>query len=93
MKTKDKWLGLAVENARQRYKALEIQDELEDYDNYETTIERLEARGFIDGLQEGIMAGYDYAIYLLGAEGFKEHAHILRAQRSEIESQLDRGNE
>ena len=88
MKTKENWLQLANEKAIQRHADLERQDELEQYDNYETTIERLEARGFIDGLQEGIMAGFDYAIYLLQNEGFIEHAHILRAQRSEIESSL-----
>lgn len=91
MKTKDNWLQLANQKAIQRYADLERQDELEDYDNYETTIERLEARGFIDGLQEGIMAGFDYAIYLLQNEGFVEHAHILRAQRAGIESSLNAG--
>jgi hypothetical protein len=93
MKTKENWLQLANEKAIQRHADLERQDELEQYDNYETTIERLEARGFIDGLQEGIMAGFDYAIHLLQNEGFIEHAHILRSQRAGIESSLNVGNE
>lgn len=91
MKIKTNWLHLAMQNARARYKALEVQDAQEQYDNFETTIERLEARGFVDGMQEGIMAGYDYATSLLQDEGFTEHAHILRAQRNSIESSLDRG--
>lgn len=78
----------AMSKARERHADLEQQDEREQYDNYETTIERLEARGFIDGLTEGIMAGFDYAILLLQNEGFTEHAHVLRAQRSGIDSSL-----
>lgn len=81
-------LSQAMQNARERHAALEVQDELEDYDNYETTISRLEARGFIDGLEEGIMAGFDYAISLLQTEGFLEHAHVLRDQRSSIDKSL-----
>lgn len=77
-------LQTAMQNARQRYAELELQDEREQYDNYETTIERLESRGFIDGLDEGIKAGFDYAISLLQDEGFAEHAHILRTQRHGI---------
>lgn len=82
------WLIQAMENARERFKALEVQDAEEQYDNFETTVERLTAGGFVDGLQEGIMAGFDYAISLLLDEGFVEHAHILRAQRSSIDSSL-----
>jgi hypothetical protein len=66
--------------ARHRHAELERQDEVEDYDNYETTIERLEARGFIDGLEAGIVAGYEYAISVLQDEEFVEHAQILRSQ-------------
>lgn len=79
----------AMAKARERHAQLESQDELEQYDNYETTIERLEARGFIDGLSEGIVAGFDYAIALLQNEGFIEHAHILRAQRQSIDRALE----
>lgn len=89
---KNNSLQIAMQNARQRYADLERQDELEDYDNYETTIERLESRGFIDGLDEGIKAGFDYAISLLQDEGFTEHAHILRTQRHGIIESLG-GNE
>ena len=92
-KMENNTLKEAMQKARQRHAELEAQDELEQYDNYETTIERLEARGFIDGLQDGIVAGYEYAIYLLQNEGFIEHGHILRAQRSSIDRQLDSGNE
>lgn len=91
MKTKNNSLQIAMQNARRRYVSLELQDEREQYDNYETTIERLESRGFIDGLESGIMAGFDYAISLLQDEGFVEHAHILRSQRAGIESSLNGG--
>lgn len=91
MKTKNNSLQVALAKAKQRYAELELQDEREQYDNYETTIERLESRGFIDGLESGIMAGFDYAISLLHDEGFVEHAHVLRSQRAGIESSLNGG--
>jgi hypothetical protein len=77
-----------MKNARERFKALEVQDAEEDYDNFETTIERLTAGGFVDGLYEGIFGGFEHAIYLLECEGFTEHAHILRSQRQVIENDL-----
>ena len=79
----------AMQKARKRHADLEAQDELEQYDDFETTIARLEARGFIDGLTEGIVAGFEYAIALLQNEGFIEHAHILRAQRQSIDKALE----
>ena len=91
MKIKNDSVRQAMQNARERFKALELQDELEQYDEYETTIERLTAGGFVDGLQEGIIAGYEYAISLLQDEGFIEHAHILRVQLAGIESSLNAG--
>lgn len=88
MKIKNNWLQLALQNAKQRHADLELQDEREGYDNFETTIERLTAGGYVDGMTEGIMAGFDYAISLLQDEGFVEHAHVLRSQRHGIESSL-----
>jgi hypothetical protein len=88
---KNNSLQIAMANARQRHAELELQDEAEQYDNYETTIERLEARGFIDGLEAGIVAGYEYAISVLQDEEFVEHAQILRTQLHGIINSLKVG--
>ena len=79
----------AITNARQRFADLEQQDEREQYDDFETTIERLTAGGYVDGLTDGIVGGFEYAIALLQNEGFIEHAHILRAQRQSIDKALE----
>jgi hypothetical protein len=81
----------AMSKARAHHAQLEQQDELEQYDNYETTIARLEARGFIDGLEAGIVAGYEYAISVLQDEEFVEHAQILRTQLHGIINSLKVG--
>lgn len=78
-------------DAQQSFADWQKQDALEDYDNYETTIERLTAGGFVQGFESGALAGYGYAIYLLECEGFHEHAHVLRSQLPVIESLFDGG--
>jgi hypothetical protein len=70
-------------NALQDLKDAEVKEELEGFE-IEDTLSRVEADGFIQGLEFGALAGYRHAIALLNAEQFTEHAQILEQQLTDL---------
>lgn len=71
-------------DAKQNYADAKLKDAENDYDDFELTIERIESGGFVDGYQFGAQQGYLHAIARLEAEGFSEHANVLRDQLQEV---------
>lgn len=82
-------LAFHYKNAVQDYKDAKAKEEGEKFDDYELTISRIEAGGFIDGYQFGALAGFRHAIALLNAEQFTEHAVILEQQLTEVKGSLE----
>lgn len=70
-------------NAVQDFNDAKAKEELEGFE-IEDTLSRVEADGFIQGLEFGAVAGYRHAIALLNAEQFTEHAQILESQLTKI---------
>jgi hypothetical protein len=69
-------LQFHYQNAVQDFQDAKEKEELDFYP-VELTMERIEADGFIQGYENGALAGYRHAIALLQAEGFTKHALIL----------------
>lgn len=76
-------LAFHYATALQDYKDAKAKEKSENYD-FELTMARCDASGFLDGLEFGALAGYRHAIALLNAEQFTEHAQILESQLTEI---------
>jgi hypothetical protein len=70
-------------NALQDFNDAKAKEESDGFE-IEDTLSRLEADGFIQGLEFGALAGFRHAIALLNAEQFTEHAQILESQLTEI---------
>ena len=86
MTTHDKnKLAFHYMNAVQDYKDAQVKEEADFYP-VELTLERVEAEGFLQGLEFGAIAGYRHAIALLQSEEFTEHAQILEMQLKQIEA-------
>jgi hypothetical protein len=76
-------LAFHYKTALENYTDAKVKEENENFD-YELTMSRCEASGFIDGFEFGAIAGFRHAIALLQAEEFTEHAQILESQLIEI---------
>jgi hypothetical protein len=72
-------LAFYYANALQDFTDAKVKEELQGFD-IEDTLARVEADGFLQGLEFGTVAGFRHAIALLNAEQFTEHAQILESQ-------------
>lgn len=76
-------LAFDYANALRDLKDAQVKEAQEVYP-FELTLERVEADGFLQGLEFGALAGFRHAIALLNAEQFTEHAGVLESQLIEI---------
>lgn len=91
MTTNDKnKLAFEYANALQTYKDAQINEAAEDYP-LELTLERVEADGFLQGLEAGAMAGYRHAIALLNADLMTEQAQTLQDHLTTLEAIFEAG--
>jgi hypothetical protein len=67
------------------------QKEEEEFYPIELTLERVEGEGFLEGFENGALAGYRHAIALLQSEGFTEHALILIDQLRNLDAIFETG--
>lgn len=83
-------LAFVYANSLQDYKDAKLKEENENFD-YELTMERCKADGFLEGLELGALAGFRHAIALLQAEQFTEHARILADQLKNLDAIFELG--
>jgi hypothetical protein len=76
-------LQFHYQNAVQDFQDAKGKEELDFYP-VELTMERIEADGFIQGYENGALAGYRHAIALLQEAQLSEQAHGLESQLETI---------
>lgn len=83
-------LAFYYANALQDFTDAKVKEQQEGFE-IEDTLSRVEADGFLQGLEFGALAGFRHAIALLQAEQFTEHAQILLDQVETVQAIFEAG--